>query len=353
MFGSARIPLRRMTTFVGAATLIGAAIVGTKPVLASASGKLTTTKVDLSGVTLNVGDEYGTFQGPLEASGELKNVPYTISWSTFLSGPTVTAAEVGGSVDVGEMSDPPPIFAQAAGDAIKIVGAQEPLNPATESSFAIVVQPTSPIRSLKQLKGKNVSLLNGTILQYIAIRALQKAGLNYSDITPVNVSPPSAGAAALEKGSVDALVTSLAAAEGLVQQGQGRILVTGAGLSRSLNYVVASQSALQNKQKAAAIGDFLGRLAKAQQWVNAHPGIYASTYAKNNSVPLSVAQTVVTKVPLAYVPITQPIKSAQQSEAAIFHQQGIISTQLNTNAEFDTVFNSLVTKATGSTGPTS
>jgi sulfonate transport system substrate-binding protein len=353
MFGSARIPLRRMTTFVGVATLIATAIVGATPVLASASGNVKSTKVDLSGVTLNVGDEYGTFQGPLEASGELKNVPYTINWSTFLSGPTVTAAEVGGSVDVGEMSDPPPIFAQAAGDAIKIVGAQEPENPATESSFAIVVQPSSPIRSLKQLKGKSVSLLNGTILQYIAIRALQKAGLNYSDITPVNVNPPSAGAAALEKGSVDALVTSLAAAEGLVQQGQGRILVTGAGLSRSLNYVVASQSALQNPQKVAAIGDFLVRLAKAQQWVNAHPGTYAPTYAKNNSVPLTVAQTVVKKVPLVYVPITQPIKSAQQSEADIFHQQGIVTTQLNTNAEFDTEFNSLVAKATGSTGPTS
>jgi sulfonate transport system substrate-binding protein len=316
---------------------------------ASASGSA----VDLSGVTLSVGDEYGTFQGPLQASGQLANLPYKIKWSTFVSGPGVTAAEVGGSVDVGEMSDPPPIFAQAAGDNIKIVGAQEPLDPATQSNFAIVVQPKSSINSVADLKGKKVSLLNGTILQYIAIQALLKSGLSYSDITPVNVNPPSGATAALKRGSVDALVTSLAAAQGLVQQGQGRILLSGAGLSRSLNYLVASGSALNNPKKSAAIGDLLQRLAKAQQWVNANPTAFAAVYAKNNSVPLSVATTVVKALPLQYVPISAPILAAQQSEADIFKQQGIVKTTLDTSKEFDLRFNSLVTAATGVTGPTS
>ena len=353
MFEGTRRRSPWIAAFVGIAALAAAATGGVGSASASTSGKGTSAKVSLSGVTLNVGDEYGTFEGPLEASGQLQNLPYTISWSTFVSGPSVTAALVGGSVDVGEMSDPPPIFAQAAADEIKIVGAQEPLNPATQSSFAIVVQPSSPIRSVKQLKGKSVSLLNGTILQYIAILALQKVGLSYSDITPVNLNPPSGGPAALEKGSVDALVTSIAVADGLVQQGQGRILVTGAGLNRSLNYLVASDAALQSPQKTAAIADLLQRLAKAQVWVNAHPAAYATVYAKNTGVPIDVATSVVKKVPLAYVPITKPIKVAQQSEANIFNQQGIIQARLNTNLEFDTRFNPLVTAVTGSTGPTS
>jgi sulfonate transport system substrate-binding protein len=350
MIQTARRARVRAGTLVGAAVLAAVVTGGAASASVSPEGG---TKLNLSGVTLNVGDEVGIYEGPLEASGELKGLPFKISWSTFVGGPTVTAALVGGSVDVGEMSDPPPIFAQAADDANKIVGAQEPEDPATESSFAIVVKPSSPIHSVKQLKGKSVSLLNGTILQYIAIRALQKVGLPYTAITPVNVSPPSGATAAFENGSVDALVTSLAGADGLVQSGEGRILVTGAGLSRSLNYVVASEAALQNPQKSAAIGILIQRLAKAQVWVNAHPATYAATYAKYNSIPASVALAVVKKVPLVYVPISKPIKTAQQSEANIFHQEGIVPTTLNTNSEFDTRFNALVTAATGTKAPTS
>ncbi|HEY3941814.1 MAG TPA: aliphatic sulfonate ABC transporter substrate-binding protein [Acidimicrobiales bacterium] len=307
----------------------------------------------LSGVTLNVGDEQGIFEGPLQAAGLLKSVPYKINWSTFVGGPSVVAAEVGGSVDVGEMSDPPPIFAQAAGDPIKIVAAQEPENPATQSNFAIVVQPNSPIHTVKQLKGKSVSLLNGTILQYIAIRALQKAGLSYSDINPVNVSPPSGATAALEKGSVDALVTSLAAADGLVQSGQGRIIATGAGLSRSLNYVVASDAALANAGKSAALADFVQRLAKAQQYVDAHTAAYAPVFAQYNSIPAPVATAVLKKLPIIYVPITAPIEKAQQSEANVFFSLKLIQSHLDTKLEFDTHLNSVVAKVTGSSGPTS
>jgi sulfonate transport system substrate-binding protein len=149
------------------------------------------------------------------------------------------------------------------------------------------------------------------------------------------------------------LVTSLAAADGLVQEGQGRILTTGAGLSRSLNYVVANSSALSNPSTSAAIGDLIQRLAKAQQWVNANSATYAAVYAKNNSIPVGVATAVVKAVPLQYVPISAPIEAAQQSEANVFRQQGIVKTTLNTATEFDTRFNQLVTAATGIAGPTS
>jgi sulfonate transport system substrate-binding protein len=323
------------------------------PSAAATNAAATGVAADLSQVTLRVGDEYDIFQGPLQAAGQLANVPYKVKWSTFVSGPAVTAAEVGGSIDVGEMSDPPPIFAQAADAGIKIVGAQEPQNPATQSSFAIVVKPNSPVTSVAQLKGKKVSLLNGTILQYIAIRALLREGLDYGDITPVNVNPPSGATAALQRGSVDALITSRTAAEGLVEQGQARVLITGAGLSRSLNYLVASESALNDAGKSAAIGDFLQRLAKAQQWVNTHIDEYAPVYAKNNGVSVPVAVKVLKEVPIVYVPITEPIKSAQQSEADIFLQQGILKTKLDTSSEFDTRFNDLVAAATGSAGPAS
>src|ERR1700677_1495943 len=91
-----------------AGTLVGAAVLAAVVTGGAASASVSSeagAKVNLSGVTLNVGDEEGIYEGPLEASGELKGLPFKISWSTFVGGPTVTAALVGGSIDVGEMSD--------------------------------------------------------------------------------------------------------------------------------------------------------------------------------------------------------------------------------------------------------
>jgi sulfonate transport system substrate-binding protein len=120
-----------------------------------------------------------------------------------------------------------------------------------------------------------------------------------------------------------------------------------------LNYVVASGSALSNPKKEAAIADLVQRLAKAQDYVVQHPAVYAPVFAKVNSIPPGVATDVLGKLRVVYVPITNPIEAAQQSEADIFHQLKLISSKLNTALEFDTRFNSLVAAATGSSGPTS
>lgn len=343
-FPQGRRPLARwVTATLGAATL---AVTIVTPALAADKRKTkTAAKVDLTGVTLNVGDEQGIFEGPLQASGLGTGTPYTVSYSTLVGGPSVVAALAGGSVDIGEMSDPPVIFGQAQNEPIKVVAAQEPENPTKQSNFAIVVKATSPITTVKDLQGKNVSLLNGTILQYIAIRALQKAGLTYSDINPVNVNPPSGATAALENGSVDALVTSLAVADGLVSSGQGKIITTGAGLSRSLNYVVASDAALATAKKAAAIADYVKRLAEAQQWVLVHPSAYAPIYAKNNGITATVAASVLKQLPITYTPISKAIMQAQQSEANIFYTLKLIPTKLVTSGEFDTSLNSEVAAA--------
>jgi sulfonate transport system substrate-binding protein len=207
---------------------------------------------------------------------------------------------------------------------------------------------------VKDLKGHNIAWLNGTILQYIGIRAVLKAGLHYpQDVSSVNLNPPSAGNAALLNGSISALVTSLANADGLVAAGTGRIIGTGAGLSRSVNYIVASDAALANPGKKAALKDFVGRLAKAQTYVLKHPATYTQLYATNNGIPLNIAALVLKKLPIQFFPISKVIVRAQQSEANVDYNIRLLSSPLNVTSEFDTEFNSVVAKSAGTTAPTS
>jgi sulfonate transport system substrate-binding protein len=79
--------------------------------------------IDLTKVTLRVGDQKGTAaQALLQSAGQLKNVPYKITWSQYTSGPPMLEAVNAGAVDVGGVGNAPPVFAAAAGSKIKIVG---------------------------------------------------------------------------------------------------------------------------------------------------------------------------------------------------------------------------------------
>lgn len=71
-----------------------------------------------------------------------------------------------------------------------------------------------------------------------------------------------------------------------------------------LGFQVAAPSALADKQKAAAIGDLIERLRRAQDWVFKHPEEWAKVWAKDTGLPYGVALDAVkrsygTRVPVA------------------------------------------------------
>src|SRR5262249_23236495 len=65
--------------------------------------------------TLKVGDQKLQTRGILEASGQLKDVPYKIEWFNFPAAQPLGEALNAGAIDVGGLGDAPLIFAYAAG----------------------------------------------------------------------------------------------------------------------------------------------------------------------------------------------------------------------------------------------
>jgi sulfonate transport system substrate-binding protein len=137
----------------------------------------------------------GTLDQRLAAQG------IAVKWTEFPAGPVLLEGLNVGSIDFGTVGEAPPIFAQAAGANLVYV-ANEPPAPASE---AIVVPKASTLSSLAELKGRKVALNKGSNVHYLLVRALEKAGLKYGDITPVYL-PPADARAAFERGSVDAWV---------------------------------------------------------------------------------------------------------------------------------------------------
>ena len=104
-----------------------------------------------------------------------------------------------GAIDFGNTGEAPPIFAQAAGAPLVYVGYE----PAAPDGEAILVPKDSPLQSVADLKGKNIALNKGSNVHYLLVRALEKAGISYADVTTSFLTPADARAA-FERGSVDA-----------------------------------------------------------------------------------------------------------------------------------------------------
>ena len=333
--------LRRLAVTITAAAL---ALLGTASG-ASASGSHTERTTSLAGVTITFGDQLKEFQTIFAATDALKGAAYTVNWANFVGGPPVIAAETGGSVDIGDMAETPTIFAQAAGDPVKVVAATVGVNP-KKSPYDIVVPTGSPIKTLAQLKGHTVAVQEGTVEQYFLVQALAKAKLAYSAVTIDNLAVTTASTA-VTNGQVDAAVISQPLTALDLATGKVRVLATGAGLLQTVGYLTASTSALANPQKAAALADFIGRFYKASAILAKEPQLAAATYAKTYGVSLSVAEQAVASVQEVGTPITPAIISYQQTEANTFQKLGLVSSHLNVKGIFDLPFNKVVAQAAG------
>jgi len=188
-----------------------------------------------------------------------------VKWIEFTSGPPLLEAMNVGSVDVGATGDSPPIFAQSAGAAIVYV-AGGPIN----NGQSIIVQPQSPIRSLADLRAKRIGFTKGSSAHNITIAALEKAGLAYTEVTPVHLSPADA-AAAFARSSIDAWAIwdpFLAIAE----KTQGaRVLVNAADVAKTYSFYLASRAFAAKYPKA--LGEVLAGLGCPMLELLQHHGV--------------------------------------------------------------------------------
>lgn len=235
--------------FVLATVVIAVGIGGASG--AATKHKTTAKPINLSGVTLNVGDLAGQTQILLNDSGALKGAQYKVNFATFPAGPPAVAAIQGGSIDLTVTADTPAIFAQAGGVPLKVVAVTQPVAPG--ASIGLVVGNGSTITSLGGLKGTKIAAASGTILQYIAIQALNGSDGGWKNATIVNLNPALA-LAALTSNSVQAAVLIQPYLAEAMEAG-GQVLALSSSYTKGYSYFLAADSALANTKKAAAIAD--------------------------------------------------------------------------------------------------
>jgi sulfonate transport system substrate-binding protein len=251
-------------------------------------------------------------RGTLE--DKLKPLGYRVAWTEFPSGPEALNV---GAIDFGIAGETPPIFAQAAGAPLVYL-AYDPPAPRGE---AILVPKDSPLKSVADLKGKKVALNKGSNVHYLLVQALEKAGLKYTDVQPVFLTPSDA-LAAFTRGSVDAWVIwdpYEAAAEASTG---ARILTDGTGLVANYQFYFSSKQFLAENGKAVDV--VLEALNEADDWTKNNIEAVAEQLSPSVGLPASVLAVSLKRESYGILPISNEVIASQQRIADTFLRLGLL-----------------------------
>ncbi len=264
--------------------------------------------------------KYGTLtllkaRGTLEK--RLQPLGVEVKWTEFPAGPVLLEGLNVGSLDFGTVGEAPPIFAQAAGADLVYVANQPP----APKGEAILVPRESAIKSVAELKGKKVALNKGSNVHFLLVKALEKAGVKYSEIQTIFL-PPADARAAFERGSVDAWVIwdpFFAAAE---KQLGARVLADGTGVVANHQFYLATRPyAEKNPQVVQAVIDELSQL---DAWAVKNSSEVAKLLAPQIGLDLQITEVAASRFAYGIQPISAQVAAEQQKIADAFHELKLI-----------------------------
>src|SRR5450830_715459 len=253
--------------------------------------------------TLRIGYQKFNTLNILKGTGNLEKalapLGWKVKWFEFAAGPQLTEALNADAIDFG-------------------LAAEQPY----PKGIGIFVAQDSPIRSIKELKGKKVALGRGWNVQYLLVRALEEAGLSYNEIVPVYVSNAADVRAAFQSGNVDAagLWDPFLAGQELATR--PRILRDGTGLSNNRTFHLATPKFVDQNKNIIRI--LFAELKKTNNWTQAHPQETADLLAPQLGVDAKVLRLATERRNYTTVPIDAGIIQEQQQIVEAFYKLNLI-----------------------------
>ncbi|NDL61670.1 sulfonate ABC transporter substrate-binding protein [Acerihabitans arboris] len=277
---------------------------------------------------LNIGFQKANILALLKARGTLdealKKQGIATRWIEFTAGPQMLEGLNVGSIDLAATGDAPPAFAQAA-KADLIYLAHNIPNPKTE---AILVPEASAVRSVADLKGKRVALNKGSDVNYLLVEALKQAGLAYTDITPVYLTPSDARAA-FQRGSIDAWVIWDPFYAEVETNAGARRIQDAEGLVPHYTFYLASRRFAEHYPDIAEL--VIEQLAQLSAWANDHHDEVAQALSKSTGLPQPIWLRALARMPFGTERMDDDVFRRQQTLADTFTGIGLIPVKIDVN----------------------
>ncbi|WP_415511815.1 aliphatic sulfonate ABC transporter substrate-binding protein [Acetobacter sp.] len=263
--------------------------------------------------------KYGTLillkeKGFLEEALKPKGV--SVQWAQFPAGPPLLQALIGGTLDFGGTGDLPPVFAQASSpDALVYAGNETP----TGSSEAIIVPDTSPIRTVRDLRGKRVAVTRGSDAHWLLLASLKNNGLSFKDIE-VSYLLPAAARPAFEAGKVDAWSIWDPYLSGVSTP--VRSLATGSDCGGGTQFYLARKGFFTDNLDL--LHDVIAAVTRCDAWAQANKPDVVKILARSTGLDPAVVARSVEKIEFGFHYITPQVIAQQQHIADTFAAEGLL-----------------------------
>lgn len=270
--------------------------------------------------------ENGFFEKAFTAAGA------EVTWNEFASGPPHFEALASGRIDFGSVGGTPVVSGQVGGIDFKAIGVTSD----GKKGNMIVIPKNSPIKELKDLKGKKVAVAKGSSAYNFLYMAIAKAGLKGDDIKVIQLQPDDARPA-LDSGAIDAWSIWDPYATIAVFQAGAKVLVSGEDLNiNAPGFLIARTKFTQDHPDLTVL--FLKTYEQARKYYLDHQDEVADGFVKTQKLDKEIIVSVLKNSFPLLSPITPEFAKAHQEQADFLYSQGAINKKLDTSQVLENKF---------------
>ena len=205
----------------------------------------------------------------------------------FTSGPASLAALASGSLQfMTGIGNPPAAVAISQGVPLQVVWAQELYT----TDEGLVVRDGSGIRSLQDLRHRQLALVVGSTSSFEVGTALKEAGIPASEVTLANMSPP-AMVAAWGRGQLDAAYVWDPAFDAMLKDHGHAIMYDRNVMRKAPIFNLAVVNTGWAKQHPALVRDFIAAEQAGVAFYRQHPQQAIADMAKEAGISAALAKT--------------------------------------------------------------
>jgi sulfonate transport system substrate-binding protein len=241
-----------------------------------------------------------------------------VAWVRFREGPRTVDYIGAGVIDLGGTGATPPISGQAKGVPLVYVATS-----AGRAVGGIAVAAGAPIANVADLRGKRVGLAVGSWLQQLLVTALERAGVGWREIVPLDL-PDSIAEAALRDGRIDAWATGTA----LDDPAFRFVARTGDVISNPSVFFAGRRFAEEQRDVLEIV---VAALDEADSWTSAHPAEAARLLAADTDFGGDAAgwERVIRARPWGLHAIDDAFIDEQQRTADAFFANGLLGRKID------------------------
>lgn len=227
----------------------------------------------------------------LPKTGKYQNVEYKIEWSSYTSGPPITNKMLANQIDIGMMGDFPLTINMATfqqkGGGVNTLYIGTLGYSAAGAGNAVLVPKDSSIKTLEDLKGKQVSVPFGSAAHGMLLKALKGAGIDPEKDVKLISQAPEVGGTSLQTNQIDAHANFVPFGELFPFRGFARKIFDGAELGVPTFHGVVVRSDFAKEYPEVVVA-YLKALLDANKQFREQPEAFASKIGQWSGVEKEV-----------------------------------------------------------------